>query len=73
VITIGLTAAVLAVGLGSQITKIVISIGVVHIDRALFQKLTWPVVVLAGIGVFATLLMQAREKSTSSGYTKHSG
>jgi hypothetical protein len=60
-ITIGLTAAVLAVGLSSQITNIVISIGVAYIDRALFQKLTWLVVVLAGTGVFATLLTQARE------------
>ena len=49
-------------GLHPQITKIVISIGVAYIDRSLFQKLTWLVVVLAAIGVFATLLMQAREK-----------
>ena len=61
-ITIGLTAAVLAVGLSSQITKIVLSIGVAYIDRSLFQKLTWLVVVLAGIGVFSTLLVQARER-----------
>src|SRR4029077_19170515 len=40
-ITIGLTGAVLAVGLTTQITKIVITIGVAYIDRALFQKLTW--------------------------------
>jgi len=50
------------VGLSTQITKIVISLGVAYIDRSLFQKLTWLVVVLAAIGVFATLLMQAREK-----------
>jgi FtsX-like permease family len=61
-IIIGLTAAVLAVGLSTQITKIVISLGVAYIDRSLFQKLTWLVAVLAAIGVFATLLMQAREK-----------
>jgi putative ABC transport system permease protein len=36
-IIIGLTAAVLAVGLSTQITKIVISIGVAYIDRALFS------------------------------------
>jgi FtsX-like permease family len=72
-ITIGLTAAVLAVGLDSQITKIVISIGVAYIDRALFQKLTWLVVVLAGIGVFATLLMQARERVHDLGIHKALG
>jgi putative ABC transport system permease protein len=72
-ITIGLTAAVLAVGLGSQITKIVISIGVADIDRALFQRLTWLVVVLAGIGVFATLLTQAREKVRDLGILKALG
>jgi ABC-type antimicrobial peptide transport system permease subunit len=72
-ITLGLTAAVLAVGLSTQITKIVISIGVAYIDRALFQKLTWLVVVLAAIGVFATLLMQAREKVHDLGIHKALG
>jgi putative ABC transport system permease protein len=72
-LTIGLTAAVLAVGLGSQITKIVISIGVASIDRALFQKLTWLVVVLAGTGVFATLLTQARERVHDLGIYKALG
>jgi hypothetical protein len=72
-ITIGLTAAVLAVGLSSQITKIVVSIGVAYIDRALFQKLTWLVVVLAGIGVFATLLVQARERVHDLGIHKALG
>ena len=72
-ITLGLTAAVLAVGLDSQITKIVISIGVAYIDRSLFQKLTWLVVVLAAIGVFATLLMQAREKVHDLGIHKALG
>jgi hypothetical protein len=72
-ITIGLTAAVLAVGLGNQITNIVISIGVAYIDRSLFQKLTWLVVVLAAIGVFATLLMQAREKVHDLGIHKALG
>ena len=72
-ITIGLTAAVLAVGLSTQITKIVISIGVAYIDRSLFQKLTWLVVMLAGIGVFATLLMQAREKVHDLGIHKALG
>jgi hypothetical protein len=61
-ITIGLTAAVLAVGLSSQITKVVIVRGTADIDRALFQRLTWLVVVLAAAGVFAALQMQAREK-----------
>ena len=60
-------------GLGSQITKIVISIGVADIDRALFQRLTWLVVVLAGIGVFATLLTQAREKVRDLGILKALG
>ena len=72
-ITIGLTAAVLAVGLHSQITKIVIGIGVAYIDRSLFQKLTWLVVVLAAIGVFATLLMQARERVHDLGIHKALG
>jgi hypothetical protein len=72
-ITIGLTAAVLAVGLSSQITKIVISIGIAEIDRALFQRLTWLVVVLAGIGVFATLLTQARERVRDLGIHKALG
>jgi hypothetical protein len=72
-ITIGLTAAVLAVGLSSQITKIVISIGVAYIDRSLFQKLTWLVVVLAGIGVFSTLLVQARERVRDLGIHKALG
>jgi putative ABC transport system permease protein len=72
-ITIGLTAAVLAVGLSSQITKIVLSIGVAYIDRSLFQKLTWLVVVLAAVGVFATLLMQARERVRDLGIHKALG
>ena len=72
-ITLGLTAAVLAVGLDAQITKIVISIGVAYIDRSLFQKLTWLVVALAAIGVFATLLMQAREKVHDLGIHKALG
>jgi len=72
-ITLGLTAAVLAVGLSTQITKIVISLGVAYIDRSLFQKLTWLVVVLAAIGVFATLLMQAREKVHDLGIHKALG
>ena len=72
-ITIGLTAAVLAVGLSSQITKIVLSIGVAYIDRSLFQKLTWLVVVLAAIGVFGTLLVQARERVHDLGIHKALG
>jgi hypothetical protein len=72
-ITIGLTAAVLAVGLSSQITKIVLSIGVAYIDRSLFQRLTWLVIVLAAIGVFATLLMQARERVHDLGIHKALG
>jgi len=72
-LTIGLTAAVIAMGLSTQITKIVISIGVAYIDRALFLRLTWLVVVLAGIGVFATLLMQAREKVHDLGIHKALG
>ncbi len=72
-ITIGLTGAVLAVGLSSQITKIVLSIGQAYIARALFQRLTWLVVVLAAIGVFATLLMQAREKVRDLGIHKALG
>ena len=72
-ITIGLTAAVLAVGLDSQITKIVLSIGVADIDRSLFQRLTWLVVVLAGIGVFSTLLTQARERVHDLGIHKALG
>ena len=72
-ITIGLTAAVLAVGLDSQITRIVISIGHAYIDRALFQRLTWLVIVLAAIGVFATLLAQAREKVRDLGIHKALG
>ena len=72
-ITIGLTAAVLAVGLDSQITKIVLSIGVAYIDRSLFQRLTWLVVVLAGIGVFSTLLTQARERVHDLGIHKALG
>jgi FtsX-like permease family len=72
-ITIGLTAAVLAVGLSSQITKIVLSIGHVYIARALLAKLTWLVLVLAVIGVFATLLMQAREKVRDLGIHKALG
>jgi ABC-type antimicrobial peptide transport system permease subunit len=61
------------VGLSSQITKIVISIGIAEIDRALFQRLTWLVVVLAGIGVFATLLTQARERVRDLGIHKALG
>ena len=72
-ITIGLTAAVLAVGLSSQITRIVISIGVAFIDRSLFQRLTWLVVVLAAVGVFATMLMQARERVHDLGIHKALG
>jgi putative ABC transport system permease protein len=72
-ITIGLTAAVLAVGLSSQITKIVLSNGIAYIDRSLFQKLTWLVVVLAGIGVFSTLLVQARERVHDLGIYKALG
>ena len=72
-ITIGLTAAVLAVGLGSQITKIVFSVGVATIDRSLFQRLTWLVVILAGIGVFSTLLTQARERVHDLGIHKALG
>ncbi|HEX5297909.1 MAG TPA: FtsX-like permease family protein [Streptosporangiaceae bacterium] len=72
-ITIGLTAAVLAVGLGSQITKIVKSIGVAEIDRTLFGRLAWLVVVLAGVGIFATLLAQARERVHELGIHKALG
>jgi len=72
-ITIGLTAAVLAVGLSSQITKIVPSIGVAEIGRALFRRLAWLVVVLAGIGVFSTLLTQARERVHDLGIHKALG
>jgi hypothetical protein len=72
-ITVGLTAAVLAVGLDSQITRIVLSIGVAYIDRSLFQRLTWLVVVLAGIGVFSTLLMMARERVHDLGIHKALG
>ena len=72
-IIIGLTAAVLAVGLSSQITRIVLSIGHAYIARALFQRLTWLVIVLAAIGVFATLLMQAREKVRDLGIHKALG
>jgi hypothetical protein len=72
-ITIGLTAAVLAIGLSAQVTKIVISIGVAYIDRSLFQRLTWLVVVLAAIGVFSTLLMQARERVHDLGIHKALG
>jgi hypothetical protein len=72
-ITIGLTAAVLAVGLSSQITKVVLSIGIAYMDRSLFQKLTWLVVVLAAIGVFGTLLMQARERVHDLGIHKALG
>ena len=61
-LTIGLTAAVLAMGLSSQITKIVIVRGTADIDRAVFQRLTWLVVVLAAVGVFAAVLMQTCEK-----------
>ena len=72
-ITIGLTAAVLAVGLSTQITKIVLSVGHAYIARALFLRLTWLVVVLAAVGVFATLLMQAREKVRDLGIHKALG
>jgi len=72
-LTIGLTATVLAAGLSTQITKLVLSIGVAYIDRALFQRLTWLVVVLAAVGVFATLLMQAREKVCDLGIHKALG
>ena len=72
-ITIGLTAAVLAVGLSSQITRIVLSIGHAYVARALFQRLTWLVIVLAAIGVFATLLMQARERARDLGIHKALG
>jgi hypothetical protein len=72
-ITIGLTAAVLAMGLSAQITKIVVSIGVAYIDRSLFQRLTWLVVILAGIGAFSTLLMQARERVHDLGIHKALG
>jgi ABC-type antimicrobial peptide transport system permease subunit len=61
------------VGLSSQITRIVISIGVAFIDRSLFQRLTWLVVVLAAVGVFATLLMQARERVHDLGIHKALG
>ena len=73
ILTTGLTAAVLAVGVSSQITKLVVSIGVAYIDRPLFQKLTWLVIVLAAIGVFATLLMEAREKVRDLGIHKALG
>jgi ABC-type antimicrobial peptide transport system permease subunit len=72
-ITVGLTAAVLAAGLSSQITKIVLSIGIAEIDRALFGRLTWLVVILAGTGVFATLLTQARERVRELGIHKALG
>jgi hypothetical protein len=73
IITIGLAAAVLAVGLNAQITRIVLTIGVADIDRSLQAKLTWLVVVLAGIGVFSTLLMQARERVHDLGIHKALG
>jgi hypothetical protein len=72
-ITIGLTAAVLAVGLDAQITRIVLTAGVAYTDRSLFQKLSWLVVVLAGVGVFSTLLMQARERVHDLGIHKALG
>jgi FtsX-like permease family len=72
-ITVGLTATVLAVGLSTQITKVVIVIGTAYIDRTLFQKLTWLVVVLAAVGVFATLLTQARERVRDLGIHKALG
>lgn len=72
-ITIGLTAAVLAVGLSSQITRIVLSIGVAYIDRSLFLRLTCLVVVLAGVGVFSTVLNQARERVHDLGIHKALG
>jgi len=72
-LTVGLTAAVLAVGLGTQVTNIVLSIGVAYIDRSLFERLTWLVVVLAGIGVFSTLLTQARERVRDLGIHKALG
>jgi hypothetical protein len=72
-ITTGLTAAVLAAGLSSQITKIVIVIGTAYTDRALFQQLTWLIVILAAIGVFSTLLTQARERVRDLGIYKAIG
>jgi putative ABC transport system permease protein len=72
-ITIGLTAAALAAGLNSQITKIVLSRGPSYVDRLLFERLTWLVVILAAIGVFSTLLTQARERVRDLGIHKALG
>jgi hypothetical protein len=72
-ITVGMTAAVLAVGLSTQITRIVFSTGVATIDRSLFQRVTWLVIILAGTGAFSTLLIQARERVHDLGVHKALG
>jgi FtsX-like permease family len=72
-ITVGMTAAVLTVGLSTQITRIVFSTGVATIDRALFQRVTWLVIILAGVGAFSTLLTQARERVHDLGIHKALG
>jgi putative ABC transport system permease protein len=73
VITFGLAAVVLGVGLGSQMAQIVFSAGWAAIGVSLVRRLTLLVAVLAGLGVFSLVLMLARERVHDLGVFKAVG
>lgn len=73
VITSGLAAVVLAVGLDAQMASIVLSIGHATTDVSLIRRLTWLVAVVAGLGVFSAVLMLARERVHDLGVFKALG
>jgi ABC-type lipoprotein release transport system permease subunit len=73
VITFGLAAVVLGVGLGSQMAQIVFSAGGATIGVSLVRRLTLLVAALAGLGVFSLVLMLARERVHDLGVFKAVG
>jgi hypothetical protein len=73
VITFGLTAVVLAVGLDSQMAQIVPIAGWATIGASLVRRLTPLMAILAGLGVFSWVLMLARERVHDLGVFKALG
>jgi len=73
VITVGLRAMVLAVGLDSQMTQIVIVGGWAAIGVSLMRRPRLLVPVLAGLGVLSAVLMAARERVRDPASSRHTG
>jgi ABC-type lipoprotein release transport system permease subunit len=73
VITVGLAAVVIAVGLQAQMHQIVMIPGWANNGVRLVGQLTRLVAVLAGLGVFSAVLMLARERVRDLGIFKALG